>query len=68
MFEGRAARSTHISVLSFTVITLGFWFNCRQKWAKDNFNMKQSEGSFPEEIESIKARKLQKEDAIRKDS
>lgn len=64
--SGRAAQSTHISVVSFTVITLGFWFNCRRQWAKDYFNMKQSENSFPEEIEAIKARKIPKEQTIQK--
>lgn len=64
----RAAQSTHIAVVSFTVITLGFWFNCRRQWAKDYFNMKQAEDSFPEEIEAIKARKIPKEQTIQKTS
>ncbi|KAH7642787.1 cytochrome c oxidase assembly factor COX20 lethal (3) 87Df [Dermatophagoides farinae] len=53
----RVLQSTNISILSFVLVTYGYWFNCRIKWAKDNFNCRQAEGTFAEEIESIKSRK-----------
>lgn len=67
LYPGNAMKSTHMSVAGFTLITLGYWINCRRDWARSYFNMKQSESTFPEEIESIVERK-KKNDTMVKDS
>lgn len=60
-FLGRVIQSTHISVASFAVISLGYYVNCRRIWAKNNFMTRQAEDTFPEEIESLSANKIPKE-------
>ncbi|XP_027199814.2 LOW QUALITY PROTEIN: cytochrome c oxidase assembly factor COX20 lethal (3) 87Df [Dermatophagoides pteronyssinus] len=57
----RVLQSTNISILSFALVTYGYWFNCRMKWAKDSFNCRQAEGTFAEEIEMIKSRKTKQD-------
>ncbi|XP_056645333.1 cytochrome c oxidase assembly protein COX20, mitochondrial [Diorhabda carinulata] len=39
MFTSQTLRSVNFSVYSFTVITLGYWFQCRYNYSKAKFEM-----------------------------
>jgi len=39
------------------VIGAGVYLNCKRKWARSQFIMKQDEGIFPEDIEAALERK-----------
>lgn len=61
-----AIRSTNFSVIAFTLVTYGYWLQCRMNWAHDNFNSRQSENSFIDEIEANQERIRKKAESYMK--
>ncbi|XP_067138629.1 cytochrome c oxidase assembly protein COX20, mitochondrial [Centruroides vittatus] len=41
LFTSRPKRSADLGVLTFTVVTLGYWFFCRYDYSKKRFQMAQ---------------------------
>lgn len=54
---GRSLQSLNVSMISFFIVTYGYWFNCRYQFSKKEFIQRQTEATFIDEIEEIQKRK-----------